>query len=382
MYDLIVKGGTVVDPSQNLHGPRDVAVRERTIEAVEKEISPDQGHEVLDASGHIVTPGLIDLHVHVYPGVSHYGIDADTHCLAHGVTTVVDAGSSGADTFEGFRRYIIDVSATRIFAFLNISSVGMVSPRVGELEDLRFADVERAVETIERNRDVIQGVKVRLSKSLVGENGLEPLKLALRAAQAVKMPVMVHPGNTPRPLSEILAMLRDRDVLTHCFHGSKYGILDEKGDVLETSRDAIRRGVVFDVGHGRGSFSFDIAQKALSQGVVPETISSDLHHYNVFGPVYSLSLTASKFLHLGLTLDETLAKVTSTPAKLLGIEKELGNLRRGSLADIAVFKLKEGSFMFEDSMGKTVVGKQLLEPAAVVKDGRPYCGTLRLTGRR
>ena len=382
MYDLLIKGGTVVDPSQNLHCPLDIAVQRRTIEAVGKDISADQAREVLDARGHIVTPGLIDLHVHVYPGVSHYGIDADAHCLAHGATTVVDAGSSGADTFEGFRRYIVDVSNTRIFAFLNISSMGMISPRVGELEDIRFANVERAIETIERNRDVIQGVKVRLSKSIVGENGLEPLKLALRAAEAVKMPVMVHPGNTPSPLPNILALLRDRDVLTHCFHGNKDGILDEKGNVLDASRDAIRRGVVFDVGHGRGSFSFNVAEKALSQGVIPETISSDLHYYNLFGPVYSLALTASKFLDLGLGLDETMAKMTSTPAKLLGIEKELGNLRRGSLADIAVFELREGRFTFEDAMRKTVVGKELLEPTAVVKDGQPYCGRLKLTGRR
>jgi dihydroorotase len=217
MYDLLIRGCKVVDPSQNMCEQLDVAVNGCLVEELGKDISPDKAKEVLDASGYIVTPGLIDLHVHVYPGVSHYGIDADEHSLAKGVTTIVDAGSSGADTFEGFRRYVINVSATRIYAFLNISSIGMVSPKVGELEDLSFIDVERAIEVCERNRDVVQGIKVRLSRSIVGENGLKPLHLALRVAEAVKMPIMVHPGDTPNPLPDILSELKNRDILTHCF---------------------------------------------------------------------------------------------------------------------------------------------------------------------
>ena len=382
MYDLLVKGGIVVDPAQGLHAKRDLAITKGVIESLEKDIPSDAARETLDAAGHLVTPGLIDLHVHVYPGVSHYGIDADTHSLAHGVTTVLDAGSSGADTFNGFRRYVVNVSDTRIYAFLNISTMGMISPQVGELEDLRFADVEKAVEVIERNRDVIQGVKVRMSRPLVGANGMQPLLLAKRAAEAVKMPLMVHIGNTPMPLTEILAELRGGDILTHCFHGSEQGILDDHGYVLDAVRDAVTRGVNLDVGHGRGSFSFDVAAKALDQGVAPHTISSDLHHYNVFGPVHSLATTLSKFLYLGLSLDDALAKATSTPAKLLGIAKELGTLRQGSLADVAVFDLQEGTFSFMDAVGKVVVGTRLLKPAAVVKGGRLYSGSLRVTGRR
>lgn len=382
MYDLLVKGGIVVDPAQGLHARRDLAISHGVIESLDKDIPSDTARETLDAAGHLVTPGLIDLHVHVYPGVSHYGIDADTHSLAHGVTTVVDAGSSGADTFDGFRRYVVNVSDTRIYAFLNISTMGMISPQVGELEDLRFADVEKAVEVIERNRDVIQGVKVRMSRSIVGMNGMQPLLLAKRAAEAVKMPMMVHIGSTPMPLTEILAELRGGDILTHCFHGSEQGILDDHGHVLDAVRDAVTKGVNLDVGHGRGSFSFDVAAKALDQGVAPHTISSDLHHYNVFGPVHSLATTLSKFLYLGLSLDDAFAKATSTPAKLLGIAKELGTLRQGSLADVAIFDLQEGMFSFMDAVGKVVVGNRLLKPAAVVKGGRLYSGSLRVTGRR
>jgi len=370
-----------LDPSQGLHGERDVAITRGMVEAVEKDISPDQASEMIDASGLIVTPGLIDIHVHVYPGVSHYGIDADAHSLAQGVTTVLDAGSSGADTFEGFRRYVVDVSATRIYALLNISSMGMISPVVGELEDIRFADVEKAIEVIERNRDIIQGVKVRMSRNLIGNNGIQPLLLAKRVAEAVKMPMMVHPGNTPMPLTDILAEMRDKDILTHCFHGLKHGVLDDNGHVLDEVREAVKRGVVLDVGHGRGSFSFDVAERALAQGVEPKTISSDLHHYNVFGPVYSLATTVSKFLYLGLSLDEALAKVTATPARLLGIDKQLGILRPGSIGDVSVFELREGSFPLEDTMKKVVTGKSLLEPAAVVKGGRVHRGRVRLTGR-
>ena len=378
MYDILIKNGVVIDPSQGLHEKRDIAITKGKIESMEKDISSDKAREIIDASEHIVTPGLIDIHVHVYPGVSHYGIDADTHALAHGVTTVMDAGSSGADTFEGFRRYVVNVSDTRIVAFLNISTMGMISPRVGELEDLRFADVEKAVEVIERNRDIIQGVKVRMSRSIVGDNGIQPLLLAKRAAEAVKMPIMVHVGNTPMPLADILGEMRRGDILTHCFHGSENGILDNQGNILDAVSEAVKKGVNLDVGHGRGSFSFNVAEKALAQGVSPQTISSDLHHYNVFGPVYNLATTVSKFLYLGLSLNEALSKVTVTPAKLLGIDEELGNLRKGSIADVSIFKLKKGNFSFLDTVGKTVVGNRLLKPAAVVKGGKVYSGRLKV----
>lgn len=379
MYDLLVKGGTVVDPSQGINTLCDVAMLDGRIEALDSFISPDQARRVVDASDCVVTPGLIDLHVHVYPGVSHYGIHPDAHCLARGVTTVVDAGSSGADTFDGFRRYVVDVSSTRIYAFLNVSSMGMVSPHVGELEDIRFADVERAIEVCERNRDVVQGVKVRLGRSIVGGNGLVPLTLAKRVSEAVKMPLMVHIGNTPNPLSEILAELRKGDIVTHCFHGNKDGILDQDGFVLSEAHDAVAMGVVFDVGHGQGSFSFDVAEKALAQGMVPGTISSDLHHYNVFGPVFDLATTMSKFLHLGMSLDNVVAKTTATPASLLGVTDSLGTLRRGALADISVFRLEAGSFRFEDALAKVRYGVKRLTPLCVVRGGRPFTSHLPVT---
>jgi dihydroorotase len=381
LSDLLLKNGTLVDPSQQLHTKRDVMINKGYIVQVEKDISPDQASEVIDAEDCLITPGFIDLHVHCYPGVSHYGIDADTHSLAHGVTTVLDAGSAGADTFEGFRRYVVNVSATRIYALLNISSMGMISPHVGELEDIRFANVEKAIDVIEKNRDIIQGVKVRMSTNIIGKNDKRPLILAKRVSEAVKMPLMVHPGNTPMPLSEILGELTKQDILTHCFHGNQHGILNSQGGVLDAVTDAVKRGIILDVGHGRGSFSFDVARKALSQGVTPRTISSDLHFYNVCGPVYNLATTVSKFVHLGLSIDEAVAKVTSTPAKLLGIEDNLGTLRKNSIADIAIFKLVQGNIPFEDTMGKIETGTSLFKPVSVIKAGRVFSSSLRVQGR-
>jgi len=382
MYDLLIRGGIVVDPSQGLHEKMDVAVSKGVVEAVEKSISPDLALEWLDAPDLVVTPGLVDLHVHVYPGVSHYGTEPDPYCVWKGATTVLDAGSSGAHTFEGFRRHVINTSATRILAFLNISSMGMISPSVGELEDIRFADVDRAIDVCERNRDVIRGVKVRLSKSIVGENGLLPLELAKRVASAVKMPLMVHPGNTPSPLPEILAELERGDILTHCYHGSEQGILNRDGVVIDEVLEAKRRGVVFDVGHGMGSFSFDVATKALAQGFHPTTISTDLHYYNTFGPVHDLATTMTKFLTLGMSLDDVVAKTTTTPAQVLREDKNLGTLRQGSAADIVVFGFKEGRYELVDALGKTVMSERLLTPVAVVRAGKVHTSDLKLNGRR
>ena len=378
MFDLLVKGGTIIDPAHGSQENKDVAISQGRIVSVAKDIPRDLSWEVLDASGHLVTPGLIDIHVHVYPGVSHYGVEPDGTCLARGVTTVCDAGSSGADTFEGLRRYVIDVSETRVLAFLNISTIGMISPLDNELEDLRHANPERAIGVCERNREIIQGVKVRLSRPMVGNNGLQPLLLARRAAEAVGMPLMVHVGDTPSPLGEILSELRPRDILTHCFHGRKHGILDEKGEVLPEVMDAAKRGVIFDVGHGVGSFSFEVARRALKAGLSPGTISSDLHFYNVNGPVFDLATTMSKFLLLGLPLSEVLAKATTTPAALLGLSDRVGSLREGFLADVAVFKVSQGDFEFEDSLKQKVHGDQRLEPLAVIRGGRVYRSQLRL----
>ena len=254
MYDLLISGGTVVDPAQGLNDRRDVAIAGGRVSAVAEHIDPAQARQVLDASGLLVTPGLVDVHVHVYDGVSHYGVDADTYILPSGVTTAIDAGSAGADTFEGLRRYVIEVSETRLKACLNISSTGMVSPVVGELEDIRLIDPKKAIEVCERHRDVIVGVKARLSENLAGNNALPALHRAREAADAVGLPIMIHPNAPVCTLDDILREMKAGDLLTHCYHGLDEGILDDDGRVRASVRDAVNRGVHLDVGHGQGSF--------------------------------------------------------------------------------------------------------------------------------
>ncbi len=376
-YDLLLKGGTLIDPAQGIHDVQDVGLAAGRVSEVGADLPAALAREVVDCSGRIVAPGMIDLHVHVYPGVSHFGIEPDHHCLARGVTTAVDAGSAGADTFPGFRKYVIDVSATRLYANLNISALGMISPRIGELDDLRYADVSRAVATVEQHRDVILGIKVRLTaNSIVSEEaGLKPLYLAREAADAVGLPIMVHPsGAWADSLDEILGVLKAGDIVTHCFHGKGCGILDEHGCVRRAVHAARERGVRFDVGHGLGSFKWGVAERALQQGFLPDTISSDLHVYNVDGPVFDLATTVTKFVHLGMPVDDALARVTAAPARSLHMADEIGTLKPGAWGDVVVFEQREERCALVDSEGETRMGTQRLVPALVVRAGRLVSG--------
>jgi dihydroorotase len=374
-YDLLLAGGTLVDPAQRFHDIADVAFAGGCVVAIGRDLPRAATDAVVDCAGRIVAPGMIDLHVHVFWGVSYLGIAADPHCIAHGVTTAVDAGSAGADTFAGFRKYVIEASDTRLFAQLNIAAQGMLNAEIGELDDLRYANVSRALATIEQHRDVILGIKVRLTRdTIVGRAaGIRPLQLAREAADAAGLPIMVHPQEAwCDSLDDILALLRANDILTHCFHGSSHGILDERGRVRDSVRAAIERGVILDVGHGAGSFSWTIAEQALAQDIQPQTISSDLHVYNVNGPVYDLATTASKFLQLGLTLDQVIAKVTAAPAQAIGMADHIGTLKVGAWGDAVVFKLDEGRFPLVDSHGQQRIGQLRLAPALVVRAGKVY----------
>jgi dihydroorotase len=375
-YDLVVKGGRVIDPSQSLSAARDIGVSGAKIARVASDIPESEGRHVLNARGKIVTPGLIDVHTHVYDGVAPLGIPADPTCIAKGVTTALDAGSSGAHTFPGLRKYVINVVDTRVYALLNISVVGQSTLSddnpFGELLDLRYANPKLTIRTIEQNRDVILGVKIRLTRNIVGDQDLKALHLAREAADAVKLPLMVHIGDTHSTLDAILAVLKKGDVVTHSYRAGSGGILDNSGRVLPAVRSAVARGVHLDVGHGAGSFSFDVAEKALKQELLPGTISSDVHQFNVNGPVFDLVTTLSKFMHMGLTLEQVIERATANPARTFGFPKGLGTLREGAEADIAVLSIAEGDFDFVDSLGVHRMGHRKLVPAATVKAGRIY----------
>jgi dihydroorotase len=375
-YDLVVKGGRVVDPALGLDAPRDIGVAAGKIARLAPAIPDSEARQVLDARGKIVTPGLIDIHVHVYDGVAPLGIPADPNCIAKGVTTVVDAGSAGAHTFPGLRKYVINVVDTRVYALLNISVVGQSTlsednPH-GELLDLKYANPKLAIRTIENNRDVILGVKIRLTRNIAGDHDLAALRLAREAADAVKLPLMVHIGGSYSPLPEILKLLKKGDVITHSFRGGEGGILDGRGRVLPEVRTAVNQGVNLDIGHGAGSFSFDTAEKVLKQEILPGTISSDVHQFNVNGPVFDLATTLSKFLHLGLTLPQVIERAATNPARLFGFPQGLGTLREGSFADISVFHLAEGDFEFSDALRAKRTGHRKIMPVATVKAGKIY----------
>ena len=366
---MLIRGGTVIDPAQRLHAPLDVRITDARVAAMAKRLAPGLDEPVVDARGLLVVPGLIDIHVHVFPGASHYGIAPDPHCLGTGVTTVVDAGSAGALTFPAFRRFVIDVAETRIVPLLNIGATGMLSADVGELEDVRFIDRARALQTIEAHRDLIQGVKVRLSRQQVGANARVALSTALDTAAAARLPLMVHVGDTPILLDDILRELRPGDVMTHCYHGREQGVLDEAQTLRPEARRAGSRGVVFDVGHGVGSFAFSVARAALAQDLPPGTISSDLHIYNVGGPVFDLATTMSKFLALGISLDDVIRLTTAAPARVFGLDNRLGTLKPGALADVTLLRLEEGAFTFTDALGAAITAEVRLAPVRVIRNG-------------
>ena len=268
----------------------------------------------------------------------------------------------------------MEASDTRIFAFLHISSQGLLTANIGELENIQYANVSRCVDMIEKHRDRLLGVKVRLTNNLVQPSaGIQPLFSAREAADAVGLPIMVHPNNAwCDTIDDILAVMKEGDILTHCFHGSGCGILDKKGNLRDSVRDAADRGVLFDVGHGKGSFKWEVVEAALDQGLIPFTISSDLHVYNIDGPVYDLSTTISKFLHLGMTLDDAVLRSTANPAQLLGMSGRIGTLKSDARGDAVVMKLETGSFDFFDAHGACRKGGERLVPKVVIKDGKEY----------
>ena len=374
-YDLLIKGGKVIDPSQGLEGEYDVAVRAGKIASVAPGMPEAQAGHVIRAQGKIVTPGLIDLHVHVFPYVGPYGIEPDPYCVRRGVTSVIDAGTSGAFTFPAFRRFIIERAATRIRALLHVVSIGMVAgstPNMGELEDLRYCDPKLAAEAASKNRDLIVGFKIRFSKQYTGPNDLEGMRRAREAADEAGLPIMIHIGGSYSPLKDLLALMKKGDVVTHSFNSHPNGLLDSGGKIVPEVLEARERGVLFDVGHGAGSFSFEVMEKCLNQGFSPDTISSDLYSANINGPVYDLVTTLSKFLLLGMNLHDVIARATVNSSRVFDFGASIGTLKPGSEADVSVLELKEGQFTFTDSDGKSRTGGSKLEAMTTVRGGKVF----------
>lgn len=369
-YDIVIRGGEVIDPSQGLRKVCDVAVTGDRIAAVEESIDATGVHQVIDARGQLVVPGLIDLHVHVYPHAP-LGLDADSLCAAGGVTTMLDAGSAGSYNFDAFRRDTIDRAETQIFSLVNLSCIGLIASNLGELMDRRYADPDGVVATIKRNRDVAVGVKIRAGAHIIGagEQGWANLNDAIKAARDSGTWLMVHIGESPMSIPEMADALAPGDCITHCFKGGSTRVTDDNGRIFEGIRAAAERGVIFDVGHGFGSLNWEVVQAALDDGFEPTTISTDLHTKNIHGPVYDMPTTMSKFLMLGTPIERVIEMSTTTPAKILKQEGELGTLKVGSVADIAVLEQHAGRFAFTDSYRQQRIGEQLLTAAVTVRRG-------------
>ena len=382
-YDLLIQSGEVVDPSQKLRGKRDVAILYGRVAAVEAQIPAEKAKAVIAAAGKLVTPGLIDFHAHVYPQATSAGLPPDELVPFTATTTYVDAGTSGGNNFSGLHHWVIGQSRTRILAFLNIASLGYAGAPIGELLNIDYADVDLAAKILAENSGILLGIKVRESDvktnrglNIVGDNGLEPLRRAIKAAQASGVPgarVMCHIGGAPGKLSDLLDLLRPGDILTHSYSGAGNNVVDDAGKLLPAALEAKKRGVLIDVGHGGGSFNVRVAEAAIQQGLTPDHISSDVWTASVNTPgMPFLPWVMSKFMAMGLPLEKVVELATAGPAKTIGRVPGLGTLQPGAPADVSILELVEGPTKFVDTQKNEFTGKSYLKPFETVRAGVPF----------
>jgi dihydroorotase len=376
-YDLLLTGGEVIDPGAGYQGVMDVAIAGGKIVAVAPAIDAKLALRSISVKGRLVFPGLVDMHAHVLLNGHDMGLNTDRCCQGSGVTTLCDAGSAGSATFPALRNLLDHHVQTRIRAFVNLSAIGITGvSRGGELSHFPYADPEGCARTIQENPDLAFGVKLRFGPNLVWEYSTEPVKLARRAAEMAgkDVPMMMHITDSPVPLPDLIAHMKPGDIVTHCYHGRNHGIMgQEKQFVLKEVIEAQRAGIIFDCAHGRNHFNFRMIEKALDQGFLPDTISTDLTMTTYTqGPVWDLPTTMSKLLHFGLPLPEVVRRTTAAPAKLMGYAGTVGTLKPGANADVAVFELRDGNFDLKDADGNVVTAKRRLIAQMTVQDGRVW----------
>jgi dihydroorotase len=373
-FDLLLTGGTVINPATGVNQTLDVGVTDGRITAMQANLSRDSAKKALDVTGCYITPGLIDFHVHSYWGVNPYGCKLDSLCLATGVTTTMDAGSAGPVNFLGFRKLVYEPSKTRMLGFVALAQHGVLNTP-GELLNLGFADSDGAAETVDNNRDIGVGIKLRLHKKSVGENSREALRLALKAGEATRTPIMVHVGDTVIGMDEIAESLRPGDIITHCYTPQRPSIIDEAGKVLPQVRRAKERGVIFDVGHAGGHFDFTLVERAMGDGLLPDIISSDLHSRLAqpgFGVVGDLPTTMTKFLQLGLSFEQIIANCTVNAARAVGWQNRIGSLEVGREADMAVLQLIDEPTKLRDSVGGERLHQQRIAARWTIRAGEIF----------
>ncbi len=368
-YDLILRNGDIIDPGENQRFVGDIGITDGRIAAITAGTLTGTGTQEIDVAGQIVTPGLVDLHGHCYWGVGGTGLDPDLVGARHGVTTWIDPGSSGAATFPGFKRFIIDQAQVRVIPLLNLSAKGLVHcQEVGELNNMIYVDTELNAATLEMHRGLIAGIKIRAGRSSTGQTGMTPLWIGRELCDQYSIPLMVHISMPAPTLQELLPMLRTGDIVTHCFHGKPGGIL-MRGQVRDEAWAARERGVLFDVGHGNSSFSFPVTAAALEQGFPPDSISTDLHQRSIRTSAKSFPYVMSKFLALGMDMDTVVRLSTLTPAQAVNQDHLCGKLSVGAPADIAVFRVDTGRVTFKDPQDVKVAGTQQLENTHTIAKG-------------
>jgi dihydroorotase len=372
-YDVLLCDGRVIDPASGLDAICDVAISGGRIAEIAPAIDRTNAVRWIDAAGRLVVPGLIDIHAHVNHRGAHNGLDPDLAGISSGVTTVVDAGSAGYAAYEGFHHHIVRTAATEVLAFVHIARHGLA--HVPEATTMDDVDIDATVATVATYPEVV-GVKVRACGPAIERHGMEFIGLAIRAARETNVPLMVHIGDanfgrSDSITAELLPALDSGDIVTHVYTGAPGRAIAGSGRVLAELREARERGVWLDAAHGRYNLSFDVARSMMDQGVLPDTISTDITRPGRPGPVGSMTHTMSKFLALGFELTDVIAMSTHRPATVLG-RSDLGTLRIGSPADVAVLELVQGARRFVDGQGQTLVGTTTIRPVLTFKGGNPH----------
>ena len=375
MYDLVLKGGIVVDPSQQLDGVRDIAVENGRIARIAPDIAPAEAARVIEVRGKIVTPGLIDLHAHVFEGINRTGVNPDLAGVYSGVTTIVDAGSSGSATFAAFPRHIIPTCHTEVIPFLHICQTGLAT--MPDIISERSINLDDTLRVAGEHKGLIRGIKARMVSPALEIMGMEMPKLARRAARESGITLMVHIGDTekrydPAVIRSLLPLLDKGDILTHYFTANPGGVLDANGKLVPEAREAAARGVWLDTAHGRMNFSFDVGRRCIDQGLLPHCISTDLTVPGRIQTVHSMTEMMTRFLGLGFTLSQVVTMCTANPAQAIGEGDRLGTLGVGRQADVSVLEPREGSWVVRDVLGAGLTVQKALVPFLTVKRGRVF----------
>ncbi|MDA0264884.1 MAG: amidohydrolase/deacetylase family metallohydrolase [Chloroflexi bacterium] len=381
-YDLLLTGGTLLDPAQGINQRRDIAFKDGEVAEVAERIDAARAATSVDVTGKLITPGLIDLHGHFYHGGNPSAVHPDQICLSSGTTTGVDAGSAGFINYEAMRDYVFPAHRTRLLALLHVSGVGLANNRLlgGGLHDMRMIDVDQTSDAIKANPGFCFGVKVRMHINAVAAwNAHEAMRAARAVADQAKTRLMVHVSGTPIPLPDVLEFLAPGDICTHAFNGLPENILDRNYKVRKEVREAADRGVILDVAHAGVHCDVEVVKHALDQALPPTTISTDIHNPPPDRTVYKMNDLVSKFHAMGMTLPDAIAASTSTPAKVLGLENEIGSLAPGMSGDAAVFDMREGNFKWLDMAGHTQEGKVRLDTFLTVRAGQVGWREGRLT---